>query len=59
MIVSESLIGGVGLSVSCGLTIPGLAPVRIMCASSISFLSIIPSFIKNEYNSKWKIRYTN
>ena len=58
MIVSEILIGGVGLSVSSGLTISGLAPVGIMCASSISFLSSISTLFTNEYFSKLKIRYT-
>ena len=58
MIVSEILIGGVGLSVGSGLTISGLAPVGIMCASSISFLSSLSTLITNEYISKLKIRYT-
>ena len=58
MIVSEILIGGVGLGVGSSLTISGLAPVGIMCASSISFLSSISTLIANEYFSKLKIRYT-
>ena len=36
-IVSEILIGSVAFGVRSGLTISGLAPVGIMCASSISF----------------------
>ena len=39
MIVSESLIGPVGLAVSSGLSISGLAHVGKVCAGSISFLS--------------------
>ena len=58
MIVSEILIGGVGLSVGSGLTISGLAPVWIICASSTSFLSSVSTLITNEYISKLKIRYT-
>ena len=58
MIVSETLIGAVGLGVGSGLTISGLAPVGIMCASSISFLSSISTLITKEYFSKLKIRYT-
>ena len=38
MTVSEILILSVGLGVGSGLTVSGLAPVRIMCASSKSFL---------------------
>ena len=41
MIVSEILIGSVGLSVGSGSTISGLAPLGIMCASSMSFLSSV------------------
>ena len=58
MIVSESLIGAVGLGVGSGLTISGLAPVVIMCAGSISILSSISTLITNEYISKLKIRFT-
>ena len=47
MIVSEFLYGSVGLGVGSGLTISGLAPVGIMCASSISFLSNISTLITN------------
>ena len=58
MIVSEILIGGVELGVGSGLTISGLAPVGIMCAGSVSFLSSVSTLITNEYISKLKIRYT-
>ena len=58
MIVSEILIGSVGVSVGSELIISGLAPVRIMCANSISFLSSISTLITNEQFSKLKIRYT-
>ena len=58
MVVSEFPIGSVGLGVGSGLTISGLAPVGIMCASSISFLSSISTLITNEYFSKLKIRCT-
>ena len=57
MIVSEILIGGVGLTVGSGLTISGLAPVGIMCAGSISFLPSVSTLVTNEYISKLKIRY--
>ena len=49
MIVSEILIGSVGLGVGSRLTVSGLAPVGLMCASSISFLSSISIPIKNDY----------
>ena len=58
MIVSEILIGVGGLSVGSGLTISGLAPVGLVTASSISFLTSITTLITNEYFSKLKIRYT-
>ena len=58
MIVSEILIGTAGLTVGSGLTISGLAPVGLVCASSISFLTSISTLITNEYISKLKIRYT-
>ena len=48
MIVSEILIGVGGLSVGSGLTISGLAPVAVLTASSISFLSSISTLIINE-----------
>ena len=51
MIVPEILIGSVGLGVGSGLTISGLAPVGIMTASSISFLSSISTLITNVYFS--------
>ena len=57
-IVSENLIGSVGLGVGSGLTVSGLAPVGIMCASSISFLSSLSTLNTNEYFSKLKMRYT-
>ena len=58
MIVSEILIGLVGLGVGSGLTISGLTPVGIMCASSISIFSSISTLNTNECFSKLKIRYT-
>ena len=58
MIVSEILIGVGGLRVGSGLTISRLAPVGVMTASSISFLSSISTLITNEYFSRLKIRYT-
>ena len=58
MIVSEILTGSVGLGVGNGLTVSGLAPVGIMCASTISFLSSNPTVITNQYFSKLKIFYT-
>ena len=57
-IISEILFGGVGLGLGSGLTKSGLAPVGIMCASSISFLSSISTLFTNEYFSKLKIRFT-
>ena len=57
-IVSEILIGSVGLGVGSRLTISGLAPIGILCASSISFLSSISTLITKEYFSKLKIGYT-
>ena len=58
MNISDFLIGSVGLGVGSGLTISGLEPIGIMCASSISFSSSISTLITNEYFSKIKIRYT-
>ena len=58
MIVSEILIGSVGLGIGSGLTISVLAPIGITCAGSISFFSSISTLITNEYSSKLKIRYT-
>ena len=58
MIVSESLIGTGGLAVGSSLTISGLAPVDIVVAGGISFLSSNSTLITNEYFSKLKIRYT-
>ena len=52
MIISEILVGSVGLGVGSGLTISGLAPVGITCAGSISFLSSINTIITNESFSK-------
>ena len=52
MIVSEFLIGSVGLGGGSGLTISALAPVGIMCASSISFLSSTSTLFTNEQFSK-------
>ena len=58
MINSEILIGSLGLGVGSGLTISGLAPVGLMCASCISFLSSTSTLITNEFFSKLKTRYT-
>ena len=58
MIVSEILIGSVGLSVGSGLTISGLAPVGFLCASSISFLLSISILFTKENLSELKIRYS-
>ena len=58
MIVSEILKGVSGLCVGSGLTISGIAPVGMVTAGSISFLSSISTLITNEYFSKLKIRYT-
>ena len=58
MIVSKISISSVGLSVGSGLAISGLAPVGIMCAGSISFLSSISTLFTNKYFSNLKIRYT-
>ena len=58
MIFSKILLGSVGLSVGSGLSLLGIAPVGIMRASSISFLSSISTFFTNEYFSRLKIRYT-
>ena len=56
--VSELSVGFVGLGVGSGLTISELAPVGVMCASSISFFSSISTLVLNEYISRLKIRYT-
>ena len=48
MIASDILIGSVGLGVGSGLTMSGLAPVGIICASSFSFLSSVSTLITNE-----------
>ena len=56
MIVSRTLIGSGGLGVGSGLTLSGIAPVGMLTASSISFLSSISTLITNEYFSKLKIR---
>ena len=58
MIVSEILVGSVGLGVRSCLTMSGLAPVGITCAGSISFLSSIITLITNECSSNLKLRYT-
>ena len=57
MIVSEILLGSLGLDVGSGLTVSGLAPVGIIFASSISFLSSIGTLITNQFFSRFKIRY--
>ena len=56
MIASEFLIGTVGLSVGSGLSISGLAPVGIVCASSFSILSSISILIANEIFWEMKLR---
>ena len=48
MIASETLIGAGGLNVGRGLTISGIAPVGMVTAGSISFLSSISTLITNE-----------
>ena len=48
VIVLEFLIGSASLRVGSGLKISGLAPVGIMCASSISFLTSISTLNTNE-----------
>ena len=48
MIVSEILIDCVRLGAGSGLTVSGVAPIGIMCASSISFLFSISTLITNE-----------
>ena len=55
MIVSEIFIGVGGLAVGSGLTVSGIAPVGMVTAGSISFLSSISTLITNEYFSKIKI----
>ena len=57
MIVSEILIGVGGLSVGSGLIISGIAPVGMVTAGSISFLSSISTLLTIEFFSKLKIRY--
>ena len=52
MIVSEILIGSIGSGVGSGLTMSRLAPVGIMCAICVSFLSSTSTIIINEYFSK-------
>ena len=59
MIVSEILIGVGVLSIGSGLTISGIAPVGMVTAGSISFLSSISTLTTNENFSKLEIRYTN
>ena len=58
MIVSEILFGSAGQGVGSGLTISGLFPVGILCASCVSFLSSISTLIVNEYFPKSKLRCT-
>ena len=58
MIISENILGSVGLGVGSGLTVSGLAPVGIMWANSISSLSITSTLITNEYFSRLTGRYT-
>ena len=41
MSVSETLIDSVGLGLGSGLTVSGLTPIGIMCASSISFYQVL------------------
>ena len=56
MLVSEVSIGVGGLGVGSGLTLSGKAPVGMIIASSISFLSSISTLVTNEYLSKLKMR---
>ena len=58
IVFSELLIGSIGLGVKCRLTVSGLAPVWIMCAGVIPFLSSISTMITIEHFPKIKIRYT-
>ena len=58
MIISQVLIGSVGLRVGSGMPISGLAPAGIMCASNISILYSISTLIMNEFLPKLKIGYT-
>ena len=58
MIVSEIIIGGVGLAAGSTLTISGLATAGIVCSGGISFLSSISTLITNYYFSKLKLRCT-
>ena len=58
MIVSEILIGVGSLSVGSGLTVSGIAPVGMVTAGSISFLSSISTLVTNDFFLKLKIRYT-
>ena len=57
MIILKTLIGSVGLGVGSGLTISGLAPVEMMCASSSPLLSSISTLITSEFFSKVKVGY--
>ena len=54
MIAPEILMSSVGLGGSSGVTVVGMAPVGILCASSITFLSSISTLITNEYFSRKK-----
>ena len=55
MIVSEISIGSVIMGVGSGLTLSGLVPVGIFCASTISILSSISTLVTNEDFFKLKI----
>ena len=46
------------MEVCSTLSVSGLAPVGMVCAGGISFLSSISTSFSNEYFSKLKIRYT-
>ena len=59
MTVSELLIGLIGLGVGSRLTVSGLNPVGVMCASCFSSLSCISALITKEYFTNVKGRYTN
>ena len=58
MIVSEILMGSIGLTTGPALALSALAAVGIRCASSISFFSSIATLFTKENFSKIKIRYT-
>ena len=54
LIVLKNLMSLVGSRIGLALTISGLAPVGILCASSVSFLSSMSTFVTIVYFSKIK-----